>query len=202
LYLNLSQRERPPASYRTIFAGRPGPPRRKRRPSHPTAAGRRRRPLHPTRSRQPLHPKQSRQPLRSKRRRRPPRPRRSPRHQHPLRTRHWTWNGRSSTRWTLPSPGWVARLPARQPDRPPPSPPHRPERPHPDHPPPNQPRRSFTTGWGGKRRRQTATSASTRKRSDFRVQSRCAGGAASPGTPAVRAGRRLFSYAPGAGPSS
>jgi hypothetical protein len=35
-----------------------------------------------------------------------------------------------------------------------------------------------------------------------RVQSRCARGAASPGTPAVRAGRRLFSYAPGAGPSS
>jgi hypothetical protein len=106
----------PEASYRSVFAGRPGPSRKKRRPSHPTAAGKRRRSLHPTRrrrslyptrsrrslhptrGRRSLHPTRSRQPLRSKRSRRPPRPKRSRRHQHPLRTRHWTWSGRSSTR--------------------------------------------------------------------------------------------------------
>jgi hypothetical protein len=148
---------------------------------------RHRRSLQPTRRRRSRHPTQSRQ---------PPRPTRS-HHQHPLRTRHWTWSGRSSMKSTRPSPGWVAR----QLDRPPPSPPHRSGRPHPDRPRPNQPRRSFMTGRGGKRRRQKVTAASTHKRSGFRAQSRCAGGAASPDTPAARARLRQFSSAPGAEPS-
>jgi hypothetical protein len=54
------------------------------------------------------------------------------------------------------------------------------------------------TGRSGTKGRQTANAVSTRKHPDFRVPSRCAGGAASPGTPAARAGLRRYSSASGA----